>query len=89
VARTIRFEPNTLIVIVNSARSLHAAAVRSVAVWPRRHVLFTAELPARALFQVDEPALMRLGMGVRRLPLIGPRLAGWIRRMMRSGSGAG
>ena len=83
VARTVRFEPNTLILLLNSARSLHAASVRSTAAWPRRHVLFTAELPGHALFRVDEPARIRLGRSLRRLPVIGSYLTGWIRRAIR------
>lgn len=42
--KTIPYRANTLVLFVNSARSLHGVSPRSVTPWPRLHVNFVGEL---------------------------------------------
>lgn len=53
---TIHYEPNTLVLFLNSAESIHAVSPRSATDIPRRHVNFTADLfnlPEDGLFRVE------------------------------------
>jgi SAM-dependent methyltransferase len=44
---SIPYRANTLVFVVNSARSLHGVSPRSVTPWPRLHVNFVGELPQK------------------------------------------
>jgi hypothetical protein len=81
---TVRFEPNTLVVVLNSFRSLYSVSVRSFADWPRRHVEVRADLPGHDLFRVIVPVRYRLAGAVRRLPVVGRHLAGLGQRLIQT-----
>ena len=83
---TIGFEPNTLVVVLNSPRSLYSVSAQSAADWPRRHVEFRGDLPGHELFHVAVPARYRLADVVRRLPVVGRPLTRWARRLVYAGS---
>jgi hypothetical protein len=78
VVRRISFQPNTLVLVVNSARSLHAVTARSPARWPRRHIHLNADFSAQTLFGIWLPAHVRLRHAVRHLPAMARRLAHWV-----------
>lgn len=59
VVETIRYAPNTLVLFLNSHRSVHAVTQRSPTEVPRRHINFCADVFRHAdggLFTLDLPA---------------------------------
>ena len=59
VCSTTRYEPNTLVLFLNSAESIHAVSPRSATPVARRHINFTADLfnlPGEGLFHVEHDA---------------------------------
>ena len=74
--RTARYKANTLVLFLNSARSIHAVSPRSPTALTRRHVNFCCDVNFD-LFQIHAPARLALKKTLQSLPL-GWRLARYL-----------
>ena len=64
-----RYEANTLVVFLNSARSIHAVSPRSPTSVPRRHINFSCDLPFD-LFKLDYPIRLVAKRKLGAIPLL-------------------
>lgn len=72
VAETIAYKPNTLVLFLNTFKSLHSISVRSATPVPRRHINFTADmftLPPPGLFTVRYPKSKQLKKWLTKQPV--------------------
>ena len=73
---TIRYAPNTLVLFLNSPKSIHAVTPRSPTDVPRRHINFCCDV-SFDLFEMNLPARLALRKKLENLPL-GWRLAKYL-----------
>lgn len=66
--RTARYAPNTLVLFLNSARSIHAVSPRSPTEVPRRHINFCCDLRFD-LFEIKLPARLAAKQFLEQMPL--------------------
>ena len=74
--RTAKYEANTLVLFVNSFKSIHTVSTRTATSITRRHVNFCAEVPVD-LFKFRLPARLRLRKTLEETPGLW-RLAKWV-----------
>ncbi|WP_439135800.1 hypothetical protein, partial [Pseudomaricurvus sp.] len=63
------YQPNTLVLFINSPKSIHAVSQRSATDVPRRHINFCCDLPFD-LFQIRKPFRDTLRDKVEDTPVI-------------------
>lgn len=74
--RTARYEANTLVLFINSPKSIHSVSVRSPTAVTRRHINFCCDV-RQELFEFRLPARLRLKQGLERTP-VAWRFARWV-----------
>jgi hypothetical protein len=75
--RTVPYEANTLVLFLNSPRSIHAVSPRTPTPLTRRHINFCCDVPFQ-LFNMKVPVKLALKKKLDSIPL-GRRLAKYIR----------
>jgi hypothetical protein len=76
VVKNVNYAANTLVLFLNSARSIHAVSPRSPTVTPRRHINFCCDVPFD-LFEIDVPFRLETKRRLEGIPF-GWRLAKYI-----------
>jgi hypothetical protein len=74
--RTARYEANTLVLFINSPKSIHSVSVRSPTPVTRRHINFCCDV-RRELFEFRLPPRLRLKQRLEHTP-VAWRLARWV-----------
>lgn len=69
VCNTVEYAPNTLVLFLNSARSIHEVTPRSPTDIPRRHINFCGDI-THDLFELDIPMRLRLKDSLSRAPVL-------------------
>jgi hypothetical protein len=69
VVRTVRYAPNTLVLFLNSTRSIHAVSVRSPTRLSRRHINLCCDLRLD-LFEMQLPLRLKVKQGLERSPVV-------------------
>jgi hypothetical protein len=69
VVRDVRYAPNTLVLFLNSTRSIHAVSARSTTPLTRRHINFCCDLPL-SLFDMQLPFRLKVKQGLERSPVV-------------------
>jgi hypothetical protein len=67
VVKKVNYAANTLVLFLNSARSIHAVSPRSPTTAPRRHINFCCDV-AFDLFSIDVPFNISLRRSVEKIP---------------------
>ena len=73
ITNVVKYEENTLVIFLNTYKSMHSISERSATPVPRRHINFTADLfklPAPGLFDVRRPASKRLKKWLGNQPVV-------------------
>ena len=73
VVNTIKYEPNTMVLFLNTNKSIHAVSQRSPTIIPRKHINFTADifnLPNEGLFNIKHKPSKKLKKWLQRQPII-------------------
>lgn len=81
VVSTIKYEPNTLVLFLNTYKSIHSVSQRSPTPIPRKHINFTADifnLPGEGLFNIKHKPIKKFKKWLQNQPVLW-RCSSWIK----------
>lgn len=73
VVKTVKYEANTMVLFLNTNKSIHAVSERSATSIPRKHINFTADifnLPGERLFNIKHKPQKALKKWLQKQPVI-------------------